>query len=292
MSDRPSFARDGADWPLREASRFVEASGLSWHVQRLGAGPACLLLHGTGGASHSWRDVAPLLAPHLDLVIPDLPGHGFTQALPARRLSLPGMAEALADLLDTLQVVPSLVVGHSAGAALLARLCIDGRMAPRALVSFNGALRAFRGIAAPLYGPLARLLVLNPLVPRLFAQSAASRSRVERLIRQTGSTIDARGLDLYARLLANPAHVAGALGMMAGWDLPALERALPRLATRLVMVACSDDGAVPATDAFAVRDAVPDAEVIFLRHLGHLMHEERPDLAAEIVLKAADTPVG
>lgn len=287
MSDRLRFDRDGADWPLRESSRFVEASGLTWHVQRMGEGPTCLLLHGAGGGSHSWRDVAPRLARHLDVIVLDLPGHGFTDPLPSRRLSLPGMAEAVGDLLDSLQAVPDLLVGHSAGAAVGARLCLDGRVKPRVVVSFNGALRAFRGLAQQFYAPLAKLLVLNPFVPRLVAHGAVSRSSVERLMRQIGSTIDARGLDLYARLLGNPGHVAGTLGMMAGWDLPTLERDLPRLVTKLVLVACSDDGAVPATDAFAVKEAVSHAEVVFLRHSGHLMHEEKPDIAADIVLKAA-----
>jgi hypothetical protein len=40
---------------------------------------------------------------------------------------------------------------------------------------------------------------------------------------------------------------------------------------------------VPATDAFAVQEVVPDAEVVFLRHLGHLMHEEKPAMATDIV---------
>ena len=86
------FARDGADWPNREASRFVEAGGLSWHVQVMGQGPDLLLLHGTGGATHSWRGLAPLLAQHFRVVAPDLPGHGFTTARRAPDLSLPGMA--------------------------------------------------------------------------------------------------------------------------------------------------------------------------------------------------------
>ena len=75
---RLDFARDGADWPLREASRFVEAGGLRWHVQTLGEGPPALLIHGTAGATHSWRGLAPLLARDFRLVAPDLPGHGFT----------------------------------------------------------------------------------------------------------------------------------------------------------------------------------------------------------------------
>ncbi|MGD9027768.1 MAG: alpha/beta hydrolase, partial [Methyloceanibacter sp.] len=33
MQQKLDFARDGEDWPNREASRFVEAAGLKWHVQ-------------------------------------------------------------------------------------------------------------------------------------------------------------------------------------------------------------------------------------------------------------------
>ncbi len=56
--------RDGKDWPLRDTSRFVEAGGLRWHVQMLGRGPVLLLVHGAAAATHSWRDLAPMLARH------------------------------------------------------------------------------------------------------------------------------------------------------------------------------------------------------------------------------------
>ncbi|MDU3043759.1 MAG: alpha/beta hydrolase, partial [Bradyrhizobium sp.] len=62
MSDKPNWSVDGKDWPNRAASRFVDAAGLRWHVQMMGEGPVALLAHGTGAATHSWRDLAPLLA--------------------------------------------------------------------------------------------------------------------------------------------------------------------------------------------------------------------------------------
>jgi magnesium chelatase accessory protein len=40
MADRPSWEREGRDWPHREASRFVTAGGLRWHVQVAGQGKA------------------------------------------------------------------------------------------------------------------------------------------------------------------------------------------------------------------------------------------------------------
>jgi magnesium chelatase accessory protein len=102
VTDRPVWERDGRDWPNREASRFVRAAGLRWHVQVMGQGPALLLAHGTAATTHSWRALAPLLATRFTVVAPDLPGHGFTEAPPAVSLTVPGMACALAELLDTL----------------------------------------------------------------------------------------------------------------------------------------------------------------------------------------------
>ena len=112
--------------PTGTASGFVEAAGIRWHVQRMGQGPPLLLIHGTGAATHSWRGLLPLLAPHFSVIAPDLPGHGFTQSPPAHRLSLPGMAADIGVLLRKLEVRPEIVVGHSAGAAILARMCLDG----------------------------------------------------------------------------------------------------------------------------------------------------------------------
>ena len=59
---RLDWERDGRDWPNRAASRFVRAGGLDWHVQTMGQGPTVWLIHGTGAATHSWRDILPLLA--------------------------------------------------------------------------------------------------------------------------------------------------------------------------------------------------------------------------------------
>lgn len=281
------WARDGRDWPNREASRFVAAMGLRWHVQIMGQGPVLLLVHGTGAATHSWRDLAPWLARHFTVVAPDLPGHGFTDAAPAHRLSLPGMARLLDGLLRTLGLAPDLAVGHSAGAAILTRMALDGAIQPRAIVSLNGAFLPFRDGHSHIFSGLAKLLFVNPLVPRLFAWQAGDRHSVERLIRGTGSALDRRGVELYARLLRNPRHVQAALGMMANWDLVPLLHDLPALRPALVLVAAGADSAIPPEQAERVRARLPSARIVPLPHLGHLAHEEAPDRAADLILSVA-----
>jgi magnesium chelatase accessory protein len=284
-----AWDRDGRDWPNREASRFVRAAGFRWHVQQMGSGPVVLLLHGTGAATHSWRALAPLLAARFTVVAPDLPGHGFTEMPPRQGLSLRDMARDIGELLRTLAVGPAMVVGHSAGAAIMVRMTIDGIIAPRALVSLNGALLPFGGIASQLFSPLAKLLALNPLVPRMFAWRASDRSAVERLIGNTGSKIDEAGVEFYRRLVSSARHVSAALAMMANWDLESLVRDLPKLKTPLVLVAGGEDRAVSSDQAFRIRERVPSARIEYLRGLGHLAHEENPESVGQIITALASS---
>lgn len=281
------WSKDGADWSNRDASHFVEAAGLRWHVQRMGEGPTLLLIHGTGAATHSWRGLLPLLAQFFSVVAPDLPGHGFTQSPPPHRLSLPGMAADIGALLRKLDVKPEISAGHSAGAAILARMCLDGRIAPRLLVAMNGAFMPFGGVANHLFSPLAKLLVMNPLVPRAFAWQASSPGSVERLLANTGSTIDPQGIALYRKLVRDPAHVAAALRMMANWKLEPLLHDLPRLSTTLLLITAANDRSISPDVARQVREILPHAIIERVAGLGHLAHEEQPQLMAQLVMKYA-----
>jgi magnesium chelatase accessory protein len=283
---RLDFKRDGADWPLREASRFVEAGGLKWHVQELGEGPKALLIHGTAGATHSWRGLAPLLAGDFSLLAPDLPGHGFTTARGSADLSLPGMARSLTALLAKLDFAPRLVIGHSAGAAILARLIAEGKIKPELFVAINGAFLPFEGFAARLFPSVARLLRLNPLAARMFA-AMSDRASVANMLAGMGTRLDARGLDLYARLMKSPAHCAGALDMMANWDLSSMTVELGRLGCATLLLAGEKDGAVPPADADRVARLMRKAEVAKLPGLGHLAHEEAPGTVAALIRAAA-----
>jgi magnesium chelatase accessory protein len=284
MHRKPDWSRDGQDWPHRSSSHFLHAGGLRWHFQRMGSGPVCLLVHGTAASTHSWRGLAPLLAAHFTVIAPDLPGHGFTGTPPVERLGLDGMADALAALIDELGMTPDLVVGHSAGAAILARLCVSGRLQPGRLVSLNGALLPFGGAAGVLFSPLARLVAGLPFLPSLVSRRAHEPAAVRRLIASTGSTIDAEGVSLYGRLLAHPGHVAAVVQMMARWDLRALERDLRRLATPVTLVVGECDKAVRPRDADRLAGLLPHAVLIRLPGLGHLAHEEDPAAVARAVL--------
>ena len=286
MAGQPGDAAVPPEWPLAAHSRFVHAGGLRWHVQCLGSGPALVLVHGSGASSHTWRELAPLLAGQFSLVIPDLPGHGFSGALPDADLSLPGVARALGHLLQALQVTPVLAVGHSAGAAVLARLCLDGSLAPQQLISFNGALLPLSGLSSVWFAPVARMLAHSSLLAGLLAARARRPGVVQRLIDSTGSTLDAQGVAWYARLVSDPAHVAGVLRLMAHWDLDALRRDLPSLRTPLQLVVADNDRTVDPGQARRVAGLVAHCRVVHVAGLGPLAHEEAPAQFAQLILDA------
>ena len=299
VSQRLSWEQDGVDWPHRANSTFVHAAAMRWHVQQFEAphpsAPVAVLIHGTGASTHSWRGLIPLLVPHFKVLAMDLPGHAFTE-MPAggagsTQLSLPGMAAALQALLEALNLAPTIVIGHSAGAAIGARMCLDGAIAPQLLVSINGALLPLGGLAGQVFSPAAKLMSALPFVPTLFAWQASHPSVLQKLIGSTGSTLDAQGMALYGRLVGNPGHAAGALGMMANWDLPQLAHDLPKLKTRLALIVGSNDQTVPPRQASRFAALLPASSttaappVITFQGLGHLAHEERPDLVVKSVLE-------
>ncbi|MFO0690333.1 MAG: alpha/beta fold hydrolase BchO [Myxococcota bacterium] len=278
--DRLDWARDGRDWPLRSRSRFVQAGGLRWHVQRGGQGTPVLFVHGTGASTHSWHALVERLGDGFEWVAFDLPGHGFTDPPARGDATLIGVSRLVGSLLDALDFAPRLVVGHSAGAAILCRMAIDGRIAPAHLVALNGALRPYWGRVSRIFSALARGLAESELPARLVARRARSSDSVDRMLDATGSRLEEAEIAWYRRLASSPSHVQAALRMMAGWDLVTLWQDLPRLEVPLLLLVGERDRFVRPEESEAVVRRVPRAERIVVSDVGHLLHEERPEAVA------------
>ena len=296
MSRRyPEWTIDGQDWPNHPASRFVEADRYKWHVQRMGpkkaGAPVCLLLHGTGAATHSWRDLMPLLARDYDVIAVDLPGHGFTRPTTARQVSLPKMAASVGLLLEELEASPAIIVGHSAGAAIGLQLMLD-KCWKIPLVGLNPALMPFPGLAAKLFPQLAKMLFTNPFVSRIFARWARYPGETEKFLRRsTGSRIDAAGALYDGRLFSHSGHCDGAIRMMANWRLEDLQRRLPHIDTPVMLVHGQRDSAIPGSAVQKAADLIPRGAVEEVGNLGHLAHEEDPERLAGIIRKFAQRHV-
>lgn len=94
-----------------------------------GAGPALLLLHGYPQSNEIWHKIAPGLAKHFTLVMPDLPGYGRS-SIPAlssdhRAYSKKAMAGSMVELMRQLGHTSFYLAGHDRGGRVGYRLALD-----------------------------------------------------------------------------------------------------------------------------------------------------------------------
>src|SRR3954470_10248706 len=99
-------------------ARYCDVKSARLRVFEAGQGPVIALLHGLGGAASNWTAVAPALAERARVVVPELPGHGGSAALPAPVPTLDAYADRVVGVLDA----PSVVAGHSLGGLVALRL--------------------------------------------------------------------------------------------------------------------------------------------------------------------------
>jgi len=93
---------------------FVDVDGLSIHVAEAGVGRTVVLLHGWLQNWYCWHKVIPLLADRYRLIMPDLRGHGWSEA-PPTGYDKEQLAADLLGLMDVLDLDDALLVGHDWG---------------------------------------------------------------------------------------------------------------------------------------------------------------------------------
>ena len=103
--------------------RFTDVRGVRMRYFVGGEGPPLVLVHGLGGSATNWLELAPLLAPRHRLLIPDLPGHGRSSALPAVS-GLEPFADRVALVAEREAMLPAPVVGHSLGGTVALRFAL------------------------------------------------------------------------------------------------------------------------------------------------------------------------
>ncbi|AOZ93488.1 alpha/beta fold hydrolase [Paenibacillus crassostreae] len=79
-----------------------------------GQGDPLVLLHGFCGSTRYWDRVVPLLSDHYRCIVPDLRGHGYTDA-PMGAYTIEQMADDVVHLIDELKISKVTLLGHSLG---------------------------------------------------------------------------------------------------------------------------------------------------------------------------------
>jgi pimeloyl-ACP methyl ester carboxylesterase len=252
---------------------------------RTGSGPPLVLLHGLGHRRQAWGAVAGLLAPHRELIVVDLPGHGESPPLvPAGRPPVPVMLEALLGFLDEL----GLDRPHLAGNSLGGRLALEaGAVGHAASVTALSPAGFFRNQADMLYARTIFNVMqvagrqLQPVSPALL-RATAGRALVYGAIvnRPSRLTPEQASGDFEAFLAARSAVsvVLSGIGQFSGQlsaDVP------------LTIAWGSKDRLLSRRQALVAKAALPTAQFVLLPGCGHVPMTDDPELVADVLLRGS-----
>jgi pimeloyl-ACP methyl ester carboxylesterase len=252
-----------------------------------GSGPRLVLVHGLGGTIENWRAIAPALAQRYRVLVPDLPGHGHSAALPEAR-DIDALAQAVIAIHETEGLAPAAWVGHSLGGLVALRAAVVRPRAVRGIV-----LAAAAGIGSSTRAAQVTLAIDALLQPgKAIApfRRSWSRSRLgRRAVFGWWGVADADALEPEAAeaFLVGPAHHTNT--RQAGRALLATDaRAeLDRVACPCLCLWGASDRWVKVEDGieYARRLRAP---LRTIAGCGHLLIGERPDACLAAIEEFVD----
>ncbi len=292
-------------WP----GRYLQLAATTVYVRTTptdapDAEPA-LFVHGLGGSSHNWTDLATLLRPRLAIESLDLPGHGRSVAAQGRDYSLHAQAEFVIDYLEVSGRGAVHLVGNSMGGAISILVAARRPDLVRTLTLISPAVPDNRARIYPFKhnreSALLAVPVLGEAAMRRFVANRAPEARVAATIalcfadksryprqRMQEAVDEARERMNFS--WANDAFLRSmrALGRSqflhgsSGW-------ATIRTVAAPTLVIWGDKDRLVAPDlAPYVAAAIPDSRLLVLPDIGHVAMMEDPQATARAILALLD----
>ncbi len=243
-----------------------------------------LLLHGQPGSASDWDLVRSRIDGRVQAVAYNRPGWDGRSA----PVDLAGNARAAVARLDRERITRALVVGHSLGAAVAARLAVDhpGRVSGLVLAAPSATRASLNRLdellATPILG--AALATGGFAVLGMALHTGAVRRRLTARLGLPESY-----LRLYGRALLNPLtwHSFVFEQRMLVRELPVLETHLSRISVPTTIVIGQTDRIVTPSSARRLTELIPGAELVQLEDATHLLVQERPAELADLIVRAA-----
>jgi pimeloyl-ACP methyl ester carboxylesterase len=257
----------------RPPSAFVTAAGIRLHVRDTGPrdAPAVLMLHGFGSSLDTWDAWAdPLSADHRVIRL-DLPGFGLTGADPTGEYTDARTVAVLLALLDRLGVQRATLIGHSMGGRFaweFAALHPD-RVSKLVLVSPDGF--ASPGIEYDKKQDVPLIMRVLPYTMPMFML----RANLEAAFADPSKMTEASLLRTRDMMLA-PGVRRAVLARMEQTVLHDPRPMLARITAPTLLLWGDKDAMIPISNAQDYLAAIPNARLVTLPGVGHLLQEEAP----------------
>ncbi|MEU6127782.1 alpha/beta hydrolase [Saccharopolyspora sp. NPDC047091] len=276
--------------PEQQGSEQQEGSEQPAGSVDAGADPLVVLVHGLRGTHHGLEPIVARLH-RGTAVVPDLPGFGDSGPMTGRAHDVPGYADAIIELIEHLggRERPVVLLGHSFGSVVAAHVASRDPELVERLVLVNP-------ISTPaLRGPR---VVLSKLTSLYYALGTALPSRLGRALLANRLVVWGTGLvmlrsrDPEVRRFVHDSHrrhfsrfhspallaetyEASVTGTVADYRAA--------LAMPTLLIAGETDDIAPLAGQRELVAGLPDAELVVIPEVGHLVHYETPAAAAAAI---------
>lgn len=242
-----------------------QAGGLSW--REAGEGPPVVLLHGLGGSRRAWESQLEVLSDRFRCIAWDMPGYG--RSAPLDHLSFAAIADAVARLLDIVDVECADLVGLSFGGQQAMHTALAHPSRVRRLVLADTSARfGADGTDAEAWkqrrlAPLDAGVTPAEMAPVVLdAITAPGFAGLER-DRAIAAFAEISGAGLRASVECLPSHDVS--DRLADITIPSL------------VIVGEFDIETPLEYAQFIADHIPDSRLEVVSGAGHLVPSERPD---------------
>jgi pimeloyl-ACP methyl ester carboxylesterase len=284
-----------AEIPVREAE--VAVLGSSTHYWEYGprdAAHTILLVHGYRGDHHGLEPVIALL-PGIHFVSPDLPGFGASTPMTDAPHSVAGYERWLTDFAHAIDLpADAIVLGHSFGSMITSHAVADGFPTP-ALILVNPIAADPKSAAGVGITRLTRAYyAVGRRLPRGLGRRFLGNWLVVQFMSMNLVTTD----DPKLRTWVHEEHhryfngFSDAQTVAEGFDASLsteVGKAAPRIAVPVLMIAGEGDRIAPLSGQQATVKLFPDARLVVLPTVGHLVHYEAAPGAADAIRTFVDS---
>jgi pimeloyl-ACP methyl ester carboxylesterase len=281
---------------------FEQVGEVSLHVRRTPGADAVTVVyvHGLGGSSTNWTDLAAQLAPTAAGIAVDLPGFGLSEPAGGFDFSLNAHADTLGEFLRGLDNERVHVVGNSMGGAVAMLLAARHPELVRTLTLISPAMPDRRPDPRRLSDPRMALAYLPLLGRRVRRQMAklTPRQRAEQVInlcyanpaRFSDRRLDELAEEHSARAelkWAAPALAHSTLAIFRTWfarGQASLWSIAPTVDVPALVVWGTEDKVISVRRAARTAKSLPRGRLLVLPRTGHVAQMERPVTVARAVL--------
>lgn len=240
-------------------------------------------IHGLRGTHHGLQFIADQL-PDYRFIIPDLPGFGDSQPLEKSSHDIKGYSSWLAKFLDELNLPESpVLLGHSFGSLIVSEFAAVHPKALSKLILINPISKH----GNPLGGHIAKgYYGLGNILPRSVGEKLLRSRLVTRFMTETMLTT--RQKDLRARVheqhFAYFATFANRRTVQQTFRATLSGSVLKNAHTLkmpVLIIVGEKDKFVPLKGQKHLHKSIPHADFKVIKSVGHLVHYETPEAAAE-----------